>query len=206
MRKSLILCVVVTACGFTPANACSGTELDLPNGPICGEGADEQAVAHVVKHLGLRTSIEVYRVDERQSFAWIRSDAGQGRRFVTYFDDDAAHQRSTELGFLSGRYIQMHELAHHACGHVDAAYFDDQATTSAMELEADQFAGWAMQLGPVANGASLTKILSAASTFMDPEASGTHEGRRMRWHAFIQGWKHGLPSGCNSVRSLEALE
>lgn len=202
----LVTVLLVLLAGVWPARACSGTELDLRGRTICGEYSDDRSVRSILRVLGLAGPIEVYRVEERQSFAWILARHDRGIRFVTYFDEDAARRRSGEIGWLAGRYIQMHEVGHHVCGHVDAAYWNDTAITADMEREADQFAGWAMRQSGVTNGATLTQVALATSTFMGTDEDGVHDSRAMRRWSFIQGWKHGPPSHCNQLTALDNRE
>ena len=105
-----------------------------------------------------------------------------GRRYIVYdpafldgFADGAANWGATS--------IFAHEIGHHLQGHTALG----RGSYPAIELEADDFSGWAM----ARLGASLADAQAVMAKLAPEEDGSTHPGRAKRLAAIAKGWTRG---------------
>jgi predicted metalloprotease len=86
----------------------------------------------------------------------------------------------------------VHELGHHTCGHVDQHIAGARTHIHTRELQADQFAGWAMKkVGDIALQPLMTKLKGLWGA-----PSAEHPPVEDRLLAVARGWNRGRPAAC----------
>ena len=116
-----------------------------------------------------------------------------GKRYVLYNPnfinslDRASGNRWASISVLA------HEIGHHLEGHTDAG----QGSHPTIELEADQFSGYALRK----MGASLADAQSAMRLIASEHTSSTHPGKHNRLTAIEDGWNRAGRDGGEVIAS-----
>jgi hypothetical protein len=103
-----------------------------------------------------------------------------GKRYILYnpnFINTLVRRTNNEWSAIS---VLAHEVGHHLEGHTSSG----QGSNPAIELEADEFSGYALRR----MGASLADAQSAMRLIATQQGTSTHPGRNSRLSAIEEGW------------------
>jgi hypothetical protein len=103
-----------------------------------------------------------------------------GKRYVLYNPNFIRQLDRASGNRWASISVMAHEVGHHLEGHTDAG----QGSHPAIELEADEFSGYALRK----MGASLQDAQSAMQLIASQRASSTHPGKHNRLSAIENGW------------------
>ena len=138
-------------------------------------------VEDILDEFGRKRDILVLESEIRNALAMVKPD-GNGLKMIVM---DPQYQHAGHLGGIAYRFVLAHEIGHHVCGHV---YGDKAGLAWEKELEADRFAGAAMQRWlSHAGGYGLKDLLEAISRFLPAEGSETHPPLKDRIAAATAG-------------------
>ncbi|WP_439496528.1 hypothetical protein [Bosea sp. (in: a-proteobacteria)] len=148
-----------------------------------GSTAEAQSVvSKITSSAGLKPNFEIIAYNVPNAAAVIQN----GIRYILYnqaFINQITQQTSSEWGAWS---IMAHEVGHHLNGHT----LQPGGSKPPTELEADEFAGFAVQK----IGGTLDQALSPYKT-MNPAGSSTHPPRDARLTAVTKGWNSAAGTG-----------
>lgn len=162
-----------TLCAF------SGAEL-FDASPVLSEASPSAraAMGWITSAVSLNPNFEVFEGDSVPSVAFAAIQ--NGKRIIVY-DAKKFHWTTSAVRWRDVVVI-AHEIGHHLAGHILTPSEDAHAR----ELEADQFAGYAVSL----LGGTLDQALSVIAIFPE-EDSDTHPAREKRRNALTLGWQRG---------------
>lgn len=179
------------ACGFSKSIQLEISELDSEylcassNGEYTKEGMQllENYLDAMLEPIGLFRNFNILGCNGiDNAFATVITEISTGSqyRFIIYdnllFDKARKEVNSDWTTFL----ILAHELGHHLNGHTLLG-----GSTPPTELQADEFAGFAMAM---ANG-NLEEAKKGFLSIAGEEGSATHPPMKDRFEAFDRGWK-----------------
>jgi hypothetical protein len=145
-------------------------------------------VNSIVEVVGLKPNFAVKAGDVSNAAAVISN----GRRYILYnpvFIKQIENAVKTDWGGMS---ILAHEVGHHLNGHTLLG----SGSTPAIEMEADEFAGFVLRK----LGATLTESQAAMRLISDERGSRTHPGRVARLASIKAGWSRAETQIASSAR------
>ena len=153
----------------------SGWSVPVNNFASVAEG--EAIVGDIMNAVGRRANFEIRSTTSVDNAAAVTYG---GKRYVLYNPnfinalDRSSGNRWASISVLA------HEVGHHMEGHTESG----QGSSPAIELEADEFSGYALRK----MGASLQDAQSAMQLIASQRASSTHPGKHNRLEAIEDGW------------------
>jgi len=147
------------------------------NLPFFNSSSDaEKILTSIMDALGLDANFKIKTAKVPNVEATIRHH----ERYILYNPDFVNKVNAATKDKWASIFILAHEVGHHLEGHTLA----DAAGSPAIELEADQFAGFTL----CKMGATLDEAQLAMHYIANTEASKTHPGRADRLLAIEKGW------------------
>src|SRR6187401_932079 len=153
----------------------SGWSVPMQNFASVAEG--QQIIQNILNAVGRSANFEI-RTANIQNAAAV---AYSGKRYVLYNPDfiNALDKRTgTQWASIS---VLAHEVGHHLKGHTVSG----QGSNPAIELEADEFSGYALRK----MGASLKDAQATMNLIASENASATHPGKSSRLSSIEDGWE-----------------
>ena len=153
----------------------SGWSVPVNNFASVAEG--EAIVDDILDAVNKRANFEIRSTNSVANAAAVTYG---GKRYVLYNPnfinslDRASGNRWASISVLA------HEVGHHLEGHTETG----QGSSPAIELEADEFSGYALRK----MGASLSDAQAAMQLIASQRASSTHPGKHNRLEAIEDGW------------------
>jgi hypothetical protein len=184
--KQLLLISLLTLYAFVARSqqlASSETQNELL--PVTGfdfSANAEKITADILQVLGLQADFRIKAARVPNVEAVVR----RGHRFIRYnpaFVNDL-NKRSRDR--WCSVFILAHEIGHHLSGHTVMRRKD---RTHAIELDADEFAGFVMRR----MGATLEQARLAVMYVANPVTTRTHPGTADRMLAVEKGWNKSMP-------------
>lgn len=158
-----------------PVRSNSGWTVPMNNFASVAEG--QAIIADILEAVNMRANFEIRSTNSVQNAAAVNYG---GRRYVLYNPnfinqlDRASGNRWASISVLA------HEVGHHLEGHTE----NSQGSHPTIELEADEFSGYALRK----MGASLADAQSAMRLIASQYASATHPAKHNRLSAIEDGW------------------
>ncbi|MGZ5134762.1 MAG: hypothetical protein ACXWCG_06420 [Flavitalea sp.] len=144
--------------------------------PLPGNGATE-IIDLILETVGLKASFEVKQANVPNAAAVVY----QGKRYILYNPSFIAAMNKAAGTPWAAIAVLAHEIGHHLNGHT----LDGKGSAPAIELEADEFSGFALRK----MGASLAESQIAMRIIASARATETHPARNDRLIAIADGWK-----------------
>ena len=152
----------------------ASTSTDLP---FFTSSADaERIVAGIMDAIGIEGNFKIKVAHVPNVEAAIRHH----ERYILYNPEFVNNVNAVARDKWASIFILAHEVGHHLEGHTLA----DVKSRPDIELQADQFAGFAL----CKMGATLEQVQLAMHFIAEVEASKTHPGRADRLAAIEKGW------------------
>src|SRR5687767_9866337 len=158
-----------------PVRTNSGWNVPMNNFASVAEG--QAIIADILEAVNRTANFEIRSTNSVQNAAAVNYG---GRRYVLYNPnfinslDRASGNRWASISVLA------HEVGHHLEGHTE----NSQRSGPTIELEADEFSGYALRK----MGASLADAQAAMKLIASQHASATHPGKHNRLSAIEDGW------------------
>ena len=152
----------------------SGWSVPMSNFASVEEG--RQIIQNILNAVGRSANFEVRQANIENAAAVVYG----GKRYVLYNPNfiNALDQRTgNEWASIS---VMAHEVGHHLLGHT----ISGQGSNPTIELEADEFSGYALRK----MGASLADAQATMKLIANQNGSATHPGRASRLSAIEEGW------------------
>lgn len=149
-------------------------KLFLPEN-IHSDGATK-IIELILQTVGLEASFEVKKANVPNAAAVVY----QGKRYILYNPSFIAAMDKAAGTPWASVAVLAHEIGHHLSGHT----LDGKGSMPAIELEADEFSGFALRK----MGASLSEAQLAMRIIANTKATKTHPARRDRLLAIEYGW------------------
>ena len=165
-----------------PVRTNSGWNVPMHNFASVAEG--QSIIADILEAVNRTANFEIRSTTSIPNAAAVNYG---GRRYVLYNPnfinslDRASRNRWASISVLA------HEVGHHLEGHTDAS----QGSHPSIELEADEFSGYALRK----MGASLEEAQSAMRLIASEHTSATHPGKHNRLDAIENGWNMAAREG-----------
>lgn len=170
---------IVVAESVTAAPVSNSTNL-----PFFNNAADaEKIVAGIMEAMGLESNFKIKAAHVPNVEAKIRHH----ERYILYNPEFINKVNNATRSKWASIFILAHEVGHHLEGHTIL----DVSSSPAIELEADQFAGFVL----FKMGATLRQAQLAMYYIANMEASKTHPGRADRLVAIEKGWDNAEAKG-----------
>jgi Zn-dependent peptidase ImmA (M78 family) len=135
-----------------------------------------EMLAEIMNVIGLQANFELKEANVLN----IEASISHRRRYILYNPGFIAQINHVTKDKWAGLFLLAHEIGHHLNGHT----IMKGGSTPALELEADQFAGFIMYK----LGATLDQAQEVMKYIARNEASATHPGRASRMLAIQTGW------------------
>ena len=152
-----------------------GWSVPMTNFASVEEG--RQIIQDILDAVGRSANFEIRQANIENAAAV----AYRGKRYVLYnpnFINALDRRTGNRWASIS---VLAHEIGHHLEGHT----ISGQGSHPTIELEADEFSGYALRK----MGASLADAQATMSLIASENASATHPGRSSRLSAIEDGWK-----------------
>jgi hypothetical protein len=152
-----------------------GWSVPVSNFATVEEG--RQIIQNILNAVGRSANFEIRTANIENAAAV----AYGGKRYVLYnpsFINALDRRTGTQWASIS---VLAHEVGHHLKGHTVSG----QSSHPAIELEADEFSGYALRK----MGASLEDAQATMKLIASQNASATHPGRSSRLSAIENGWE-----------------
>jgi hypothetical protein len=186
MIKSIYVFVIVLFSFFTiQATPFSTQALSFPvtsfekglvaNRLLPDDGATE-IIDLILETVGLKASFEVKKANVPNAAAVVY----QGKRYILYNPSFIKAMNKAAGTPWAAIAVLAHEIGHHLNGHT----LDGKGSVPAIELEADEFSGFALRK----MGASLAESQIAMRIIANARATRTHPARSDRLMAIADGW------------------
>jgi len=179
----LSLCTITWSQKLTNAktiindSAASGIHTNSTNLPFFSSSADaEKIVSDIMDAMGLESKFKIKSADVPNVEATIKHH----ERYILYNPGFVNKVNEVTKDKWASIFILAHEVGHHLDGHTEAGL----RSCPAIELEADQFAGFVL----CRMGATLHQSQLAMYYISDMASSKTHPGRLDRLAAIEKGW------------------
>lgn len=130
----------------------------------------------ILETVGLQASFEVKKANVPNAAAVVY----QGKRYILYNPSFIAAMDKAAGTPWASVAVLAHEIGHHLNGHT----LDGKGSLPAIELEADEFSGFALRK----MGASLSEAQIAMRIIATAKATRTHPARTDRLMAIANGW------------------
>ena len=140
--------------------------------------AATKIIDHILETVGLQASFEIRRANVPNAAAVVY----QGKRYILYNPSFIAAMDKAAGTPWASVAVLAHEIGHHLNGHT----LDGKGSLPAIELEADEFSGFALRK----MGASLSEAQVAMRIVASAKATRTHPARGDRLLAIANGWNH----------------
>ncbi len=182
MKRLFTLLATVTIVYFAAAQNLTGTipvEINnTANTHFDFQANAGQLVEKIVNKIGLKPNFRIKAAKVENVQAVIR----HGQRYIKYNPAfiNSINKRATDQ--WASVFILAHEIGHHLDGHTA---LKKNQRSSAIELEADEFAGFVMYK----MGATLDQAKLSVMYIANPVASKTHPGTADRIAAVERGWR-----------------
>ena len=137
----------------------------------------EALIKDILDVLGLESNFKV----KEAKVANAEADIRHHERYILYNPDFINQVNKATNSKWPSIFILAHEIGHHLDGHTVLG----KNSSPAIELEADEFAGFVLYK----LGASLQEAQLAMFIIAKKETSKTHPGREDRLNAIEKGWK-----------------
>ena len=141
------------------------------------ENGPTEIIDLILETVGLKASFEVRKANVPNAAAVVY----QGRRYILYNPSFIAAMNKAAGTPWAAIAILAHEIGHHLNGHT----LDGKGSAPTIELEADEFSGFALRK----MGASLEESQIAMRIIANARATRTHPARNDRLMAIADGWK-----------------
>jgi len=178
-------------------NSCAFYEQERINGGVAYGHArsleTEEQIQRILDAVGLPANFEIKSADVRLALALIQN----GRRYILYNPKFIAGFPEGSREFWLRVAILAHELGHHLEGHSLGVGGSRQA----LELQADQFSGFAL----ARMGATLEQAQAAVRRASE-SGSPVYPPRSARLEAVAHGWKQYAEMQPGSSQSLDEAE
>ena len=135
-----------------------------------------QMLAAIMNVLGLQTDFEL----KEAKVANIEASISHRKRYILYNPSFISWINNTTKDKWAAIALMAHEVGHHLNGHT----IKRSGSKPALELEADEFAGFVLRK----LGASLEQSQEVMKYIASAEASRTHPARASRMTAIENGW------------------
>jgi len=193
----LFLCTVTRSQNLTSNKTvindslASGLHINPTDLPFFSSSADaEKIVSGIMDAMGLDTKFKIKVADVPNVEATIKHH----ERYILYNPEFVNKVNEVTKDKWASIFILAHEVGHHLDGHTAAGL----KSCPAIELEADQFAGFVL----CKMGATLQQSQLAMYYISNMASSKTHPGRLDRLVAIEKGWnKAQMQKGLASVSS-----
>ncbi len=172
-RASLILFVLIAH--FTVHAAGPSTLVPSSHAATYPDGATN-IIELILETVGLRASFEVKKANVPNAAAVVY----HGKRYILYNPSFIAAMDKAAGTPWASVAVLAHEIGHHLNGHT----LDGKGSLPAIELEADEFSGFALRK----MGASLFEAQVAMRIIAGAKATRTHPARTDRLMAIASGW------------------
>src|SRR6478752_201010 len=180
----LFLCTIMWSQNLTSDktvindSAASGFHINSTDLPFFSSSADaEEIVSGIMDAMGLDSKFKIKVADVPNVEAAIKHH----ERYILYNPEFVDKVNEVTKDKWASIFILAHEVGHHLDGHTEAGL----KSCPAIELEADQFAGFVL----CKMGATLHQSQLAMYYISDMASSKTHPGRLDRLVAIENGWK-----------------
>ncbi|MBI4930177.1 MAG: M48 family metalloprotease [Bacteroidetes bacterium] len=162
---------------LTNFNACSidGKPFETEIYSFSSSNEARDIVQNIMDKIGLKPNFKIKAANVPNASAVIE----KGERYIYYNEGYIQGIKNTAKTNWAATFVLAHEIGHHLNGHT----LDSIGSRPPKELEADEFAGFAL----FKIGATLEQALSAVMTFPE-KACPTHPGRSARMQAVTVGW------------------
>ena len=153
------------------------TTWNVPMNNFASVAEGQVIIADILEAVNRRANFEIRSTNSVQNAAAVNYG---GKRYVLYNPnfinslDRASGNRWASISVLA------HEVGHHLEGHTETS----QGSHPTIELEADEFSGYALRK----MGASLADAQSAMRLIASEHTSSTHPGKHNRLTAIETGW------------------
>ncbi len=155
----------------------SGLHINSTDLPFFSSSADaERIVSGIMDALGLDSKLKIKVADVPNVEATIKHH----ERYILYNPEFVNKVNEVTKDKWASIFILAHEIGHHLDGHTEAGL----KSCPAIELEADQFAGFVL----CKMGATLQQSQLAMYYISNMASSKTHPGRLDRLAAIEKGW------------------
>jgi len=138
--------------------------------------AARQMLLEIMKVVGLQPNFEL----KEAKVANIEASISHRKRYILYNPAFISWINKTTKDKWAAMALLAHEVGHHLNGHT----IKKSGSTPALELEADEFAGFVLHK----LGASLEQAQEVMKYIASTEASKTHPARTSRMLAIQNGW------------------
>ena len=156
----------------------TGTSKEVIHDLAIAENGATEIINLILETVGLKASFEVRKANVPNAAAVVY----QGKRYILYNPSFIAAMNKAAGTRWAAIAVLAHEIGHHLSGHT----LDGKGSVPAIELEADEFSGFALRK----MGASLEESQIAMRIIANARATATHPGRNDRLMAIADGWKH----------------
>ena len=180
---SLFLCTIMWSQNLTSDNtvindsAASGFHTNSTDLPFFSSPTDaEKIVSGIMDAMGLDSKFKIKVADVPNVEATIKHH----ERYILYNPEFVNRVNEVTKDKWASIFILAHEIGHHIDGHTEAGL----KSCPAIELEADQFAGFVL----CKMGATLQQSQLAMYYISNMASSKTHPGRLDRLAAIDKGW------------------
>ena len=153
-----------------------GWTVPMQNFASVAEG--QQIIQQILNAVGRTANFEIRQANIQNAAAVTYG----GKRYVLYnpnFINALDRRTGTEWASIS---VLAHEIGHHLEGHTTSG----QGSHPEIELEADEFSGYALRK----MGASLAEAQATMKLIANEVGSATHPGRSSRLSAIEEGWEN----------------
>lgn len=182
----ILLCAAITAAGYSQSKEDKAVAVNSHSttSPAAMQQTPEEMVTKIMGVVGLKPDFEI---KEQKDIPNIDAVVLHHKRYIRYnpeFINWIAQAREGKWACLA---LFAHEIGHHLNGHT----LSKQGSSPAVELEADEFAGFVLgRLGATLDEAqAMIKYIASAKT------SRTHPGMKERMTAIQDGWARATLSG-----------
>ena len=181
MKQATIFAVCITAFHFSFATP-SYTKIDFTgetykdSSAVNAIPAVHEMLQEIINVTGLQGNFELKEADVLN----IEASVSHRKRFILYNPSFIARINSLTKNKWAAMALLAHEIGHHLNGHT----IGKSGSMPALELQADEFAGFIMRK----LGATLEQSQSVMNLIAKTEESHTHPSKKSRKLAIEKGW------------------
>ena len=186
MKQATLLAVFIATVSFSvaaPLNNNNGLEINISGDTSMMKFSDiQEMLQEIIEITGLQTDIELKEADVLN----IEASISHRKRYISYNPAYIASLNRVTKNKWSVMALLAHEVGHHLNGHT----IRKGGSTPALELEADEFAGFILQK----LGATLQQSQHVMHYIAKAKESRTHPGKNSRLQAIEKGWNKAAAS------------